>query len=93
MGNVNGSEIALTSYGTTSRRSRMPRYSRRSCPQGGIAGKTITYAGPGEHAVVVVGVTPTRVLINNPWSGPEWIAKSTFEPVSATYDDMALILG
>lgn len=56
-------------------------------------GKTITYAGPGEHAVVVVGVTPTRVLINNPWSGPEWIAKSTFEPVSATYDDMALILG
>ena len=54
-------------------------------------GRTVTYAGPGEHAVVV-GVTPTRVLINNPWSGPEWIAKSTFEPVYATYDNMAVIL-
>lgn len=55
-------------------------------------GKTIINAGPGEHAVTVVGVTATRVLINNPWSGPEWISKSTFEPVYATYDDMAVIL-
>lgn len=55
-------------------------------------GRTIPYAGPGEHAVTVVGVDASRVLINNPWSGPEWISKSLFERVFATYDDMAVIL-
>jgi uncharacterized protein YvpB len=55
-------------------------------------GRTIPYAGPGEHAVTVVGVDPSRVLINNPWSGPEWISKSVFERVFATYDDMAVVL-
>src|SRR5437868_3500306 len=55
-------------------------------------GRTIPYAGPGEHAVTVVGVDASRVLINNPWSGPEWINKSLFERVYATYDDMAVVL-
>jgi uncharacterized protein YvpB len=129
VGNVNGSEIALTGYGTY-----YPTIAHAATTLGGhvlragqgipaadvyqavlnghpvvawvtykwvilhrrdymaFDGRTVTYAGPGEHAVVVVGVTPTRVLINNPWSGPEWIAKSTFEPVYATYDNMAVIL-
>jgi uncharacterized protein YvpB len=129
VGNVNGSEIALTGYGTY-----YPTIAHAASVLGGhvlraaqniapadvyqavlnghpvvtwvtyhwvllhrhdyvaFDGRTVTYAGPGEHAVVVVGVTPTRVLINNPWSGPEWIAKSTFEPVYATYEDMAVIL-
>ncbi len=129
VGNVNGSEIALTGYGTY-----YPTIANAATVLGGhvlragqgipaadvyaavlaghpvvawvtykwviqhrkdyvaFDGKTIIYAGPGEHAVVVIGVTPTRVLINNPWSGPEWISKSTFEPVYATYDDMAVIL-
>jgi hypothetical protein len=41
----------------------------------------------------VAGVDSSRVLINNPWSGPEWISKSTFERVYATYDDMAVVMG
>jgi hypothetical protein len=55
-------------------------------------GKTVTYVGPGEHAVTVVGVQPTRVLINNPATGVEWIDKATFEAVYAIYDHMAVIL-
>lgn len=129
VGNVNGSEIALTGYGTY-----YPTIAHAAAVLGGhvlragqgiaaadiyqavlnghpvvtwvtyrwvrlhrqdyvaFDGRTVTYAGPGEHAVVVVGVTPTRVLINNPWSGPEWISKSVFEPVYATYDNMAVVL-
>lgn len=129
VGNVNGSEIALTGYGTyypTIAHAATVLGGRVSRAGQGISaadvykavlnghpvvawvtyhwvqlhrqdyvafdGRTVTYAGPGEHAVVVVGVTPTRVLINNPWSGPEWISKSVFEPVYATYDNMAVIL-
>jgi uncharacterized protein YvpB len=55
-------------------------------------GRVIPYAGPGEHAVTVVGVDATRVLINNPWSGPEWINKALFERVYATYNQMAVVL-
>jgi uncharacterized protein YvpB len=55
-------------------------------------GRVIPYAGPGEHAVTIVGVDPTRVLVNNPWSGPEWINKSLFERVYATYNQMAVVL-
>src|SRR3989440_12991455 len=55
-------------------------------------GKTVTYAGPGEHAVTLVGVQPTRVLINNPSTGVEWIDKATFEAIYAIYDHMAVIL-
>jgi len=52
----------------------------------------VTYAGPGEHAVTIVGVQPTRVLINNPSTGVEWIDKPTFEAIYAIYDHMAVIL-
>jgi uncharacterized protein YvpB len=55
-------------------------------------GRVIPYAGPGEHAVTVVGVDSTRVLINNPWSGPEWISKALFERVYTTYNQMAVVL-
>jgi uncharacterized protein YvpB len=129
VGNVNGSEIALTGYGTyystiahaaTVLGGHVLR-AGQGIPAADIYGavlaghpavvwvtykwvtlhrkdyvafdgRMVTYAGPGEHAVVVVGVSPSRVLINNPWSGPEWIAKSTFEPVYATYDNMAVVL-
>lgn len=55
-------------------------------------GRVIPYAGPGEHAVTVVGVDATRVLVNNPWSGPEWVAKAVFERVFLTYNQMAVVL-
>jgi uncharacterized protein YvpB len=129
VGNVNGSEIALTGYGmyypTVVRAARALGGSVLSAGQNispaqvyravlaghpvvawvtyrwvvlhrqdyvAFDGRTIPYAGPGEHAVTVVGVDSNRVLINNPWSGPEWISKSVFERAFATYDDMAVIL-
>ena len=129
VGNVNGSEIALTGYGMywptvvkaatalgghvlNSGQHLKPAQLYSAVLEGHPAvvwvtykwvslrrqdyvafdGKTIPYAGPGEHAVTLAGVDATRVLINNPWSGPEWISKSTFERVYSTYDYMAVIL-
>jgi uncharacterized protein YvpB len=129
VGNVNGSEIALTGYGMY-----YPTLVKAAAQLGGhvlaqgegitpaqvyeavlaghpvvtwvtyqwvilrrqdyaaFDGRTIPYAGPGEHAVTVVGVDPARVLINNPWSGPEWITKALFERVYATYNQMAVVV-
>ena len=129
VGNVNGSEIALTGYGVY-----YPPIAHAAMVLGGhvlrsgqnippaelydavlsghpavvwvtyhwvrltrkdyvaFDGKMVTYAGPGEHAVTIVGVQPTRVLINNPSTGVEWIEKATFEAIYAIYDHMAVIL-
>jgi uncharacterized protein YvpB len=129
VGNVNGSEVALTGYGTyyptiehaaTKLGGRVLRSGQNILPAEvydavfnghpvvawvtyhwvrltrkdyvAFDGKTVTYAGPGEHAVTVVGVQPTKVLINNPATGVEWIDKATFEAVYAIYDHMAVIL-
>ena len=40
----------------------------------------------------VIGVDATRVFINNPWTGQEWINKALFERVYATYNQMAVVL-
>jgi len=129
VGNVNGSEIALTGYGMY-----YPTVVKAATQLGGhvlaqgegippsqvyeavlaghpvvtwvtyqwviqrrqdyvaFDGRVIPYAGPGEHAVTVIGVDPTRVLINNPWSGPEWVNKALFERVYQTYNQMAVVL-
>jgi uncharacterized protein YvpB len=129
VGNVSGSEVALTGYGTY-----YPTIAHAATVLGGhvlrsgqnilpvevydavltghpvvawvtyhwvkltrkdyvaFDGKTVPYAGPGEHAVTVVGVQPTKVLINNPSTGVEWIDKRTFEAIYAIYDHMAVIL-
>jgi uncharacterized protein YvpB len=129
VGNVNGSEIALTGYGVyyppiahaatvlgghvlRSGQNIMPAELYDAVLTGHPAvvwvsyhwvrltrkdyvafdGKTVTYAGPGEHAVTIVGVQPTRVLINNPSTGVEWVDKPTFEAIYAIYDHMAVIL-
>jgi uncharacterized protein YvpB len=129
VGNVNGSEVALTGYGTyyppiahaamvlggrvlRSGQNILPAELYDAILNGHPAvvwvtyhwvrlarkdyvaydGKTVTYAGPGEHAVTIVGVQPTRVLINNPSTGVEWIPKPTFEAIYAIYDHMAVIL-
>jgi uncharacterized protein YvpB len=55
-------------------------------------GRVIPYAGPGEHAVTIVGVDATRVLVNNPWSGQEWVNKTVFERIYQTYNQMAVVL-
>lgn len=129
VGNVNGSEVALTGYGTyyptiehaamvlgghvlRSGQNILPAEVYDAVLNGHPAvvwvtyhwvrltrkdyvafdGKTVTYAGPGEHAVTIIGVQPTRVLINNPATGVEWIDKPTFEAIYAIYDHMAVIL-
>src|SRR6202165_1676211 len=129
VGNVNGSEVALTGYGTyyptiahaamvlgghvlRSGQNILPAELYDAVLNGHPAvvwvtyhwvrltrkdyvafdGKTVTYAGPGEHAVTLVGVQPNRVLINNPATGVEWIDKTTFEAIYAIYDHMAVIL-
>lgn len=129
VGDPNGSEVALTGYGTY-----YPTIARAAAALGGsvlAAGqgidaatvyaailqghpvvawvtyqwvtparadytafdsRAVPYAGPVEHAVTVVGVDESSVLINNPWSGPEWVSKTTFEAAYAVYDQMAVIL-
>ncbi|TMD87786.1 MAG: hypothetical protein E6I78_01895, partial [Chloroflexi bacterium] len=129
VGNVNGSEIALTGYGMY-----YPTVVKAATQLGGhilaagegmapnqvyeavlaghpvvtwvtyqwvllrrqdyvaFNGRTIPYAGPGEHAVTIVGVDPNRVLVNNPWSGPEWVSKALFERIFLTYNQMGVVL-
>jgi len=63
---------------------------------------TWPWAGPDEHAVLIVGITNDAVEIDNPWAvatdGAEyygqdqWVPMSTFESVYAVYDDMAVVL-
>lgn len=45
-----------------------------------------------EHAVVVIGVTPTMVLLDDPWFGQRWHSRSEFEGAYGTFGDMAVIL-
>ena len=47
---------------------------------------------PG-YLSAVIGVTPTQVLLNDPWYGQRWHARSEFEASYSTFDDMAVILG
>jgi uncharacterized protein YvpB len=55
-------------------------------------GRTVQYGHGWEHSVTLVGVTPNAVLANNPWSGQQWIPKSTFESAFASLHDMAVIV-
>src|SRR5438132_3050193 len=129
VGNVNGSEIALTGYGVY-----YPPIAHAAMVLGGqvlrsgqnippaelydavlsghpavvwvtyhwvrltrkdyvaFDGKTVTYAGPGEHAVTIVGVQPPRPLNSNPSTGVEWTEKPPSDGVYAIYDHMAVIL-
>ncbi len=56
-------------------------------------GRSIPYAGPEEHAMVVVGVTPTEVEVNDPDRGQYWVSRSQFEANFAVYGDMAVVIG
>ncbi|HEY7202119.1 MAG TPA: C39 family peptidase [Candidatus Dormibacteraeota bacterium] len=54
-------------------------------------GTTVRYT-LNEHAVLLVGVTPSAVLINDPMKGPVWLARADFEATYETFDDMAVIV-
>lgn len=47
---------------------------------------------PYEHAVVVIGVTPTSVIVNNPWYGRQTISRSTFQAAYGMFDRMAVVM-
>jgi uncharacterized protein YvpB len=130
VGDVNGSEVALTGYGTYSPTiARIAgRYGANVLASGqGIApsavynavlnghpvvtwvafdwryhtpgsyltfdgSQRLIYSGPIEHAVTIVGVGRDSVLVNNPWSGQQWVDKGTFEGAYATYNNMAVVI-
>jgi uncharacterized protein YvpB len=46
-----------------------------------------------EHAVLVIGVTPSTVFLNDPWSGRIRLSRSGFEAVYETFGDMAVVVG
>ncbi len=56
-------------------------------------GRLVIYAGPGEHTVVVSGVSAGSVLVNDPDRGRYWVSKSRFQRAFATYGDMAVVTG
>jgi uncharacterized protein YvpB len=54
-------------------------------------GRTIPYAGPEEHAMVVTGVSDTSVRLDDPDRGQYWISRSRFEAVYGVYGQMAVL--
>lgn len=54
-------------------------------------GRRLEWYGPAEHTVTVVGVNASSVYVYNPWFGPQWVSKATFEASYSTYGDMAVI--
>ncbi len=58
-------------------------------------GRWIPYPTVGyEHAVLVVGVTPGAVRLDNPLPmvGPQWVSKAAFAATFRTFHDMAVVL-
>ncbi len=55
-------------------------------------GRSLQWHGPIEHAVTIVGVTPTQVDVFNPWFGPQWVDKATFEAAYSTFNSMAVVV-
>jgi uncharacterized protein YvpB len=56
-------------------------------------GKTIPYAGPEEHAMVVTGINGNSVRVNDPDRGQYWVTFATFEAAYAVYGQMAVVFG
>jgi uncharacterized protein YvpB len=46
-----------------------------------------------EHVVLVIGVSPTTVFLDDPWSGQTRLTRSEFEATYATFGDMAVAIG
>jgi uncharacterized protein YvpB len=56
-------------------------------------GRSVPYAGPYEHAMVVTGLNDADVRVNDPDAGQYWVPRSQFEAAYAVYNQMALIFG
>jgi uncharacterized protein YvpB len=129
VGNINGSEVSLTGYGsyhdTISRAAthfggRVDAAGEGISPAGvynailqghpvvawvsfdyafhrntgyvAFDGRTVQFGAPYEHAATVVGVTPTSVLVYDPWRGPTWMSRGTFESAYAVFNNMAVVI-
>jgi uncharacterized protein YvpB len=57
-------------------------------------GRDLAWHGPYEHAIALVGVTPTVVLVSNPTHSEDWqyVTKAAFELGFSTYSNMAVII-
>ncbi|MFJ9775124.1 C39 family peptidase [Kitasatospora sp. NPDC101157] len=56
-------------------------------------GRSIPYAGPGEHTVVVTGFSGGRVSVNDPARGRITVSEQDFADGYATYGQMAVVVG
>ena len=54
-------------------------------------GSTVGYS-LREHAVLLVGITPTQLLIHDPWWGTLWRSRPVFEASYSTLGDMAVVI-
>jgi uncharacterized protein YvpB len=54
-------------------------------------GRSIPYAGPWEHAMVLTGISTNSVRVNDPDRSQYWIAFSQFEAAYAVYNQMAVV--
>jgi len=54
-------------------------------------GRTIPYAGPEEHAMVVTGVSDASVRLNDPDRGQYWVSRGQFEAAYGVYGQMAVL--
>jgi uncharacterized protein YvpB len=56
-------------------------------------GRMLEWHGPFEHALVIVGVTPDAVLLDNLHGAEwQWLPKPTFESAYQTFGQMAVII-
>ncbi len=57
-------------------------------------GQTLGWYGPEKHAVTIVGVDDTTVIVDNPLDATEWqrIDKPTFEAAYGVYNQAAVVL-
>ena len=55
-------------------------------------GSSIPYS-LDEHTVVISGISPSSLRINDPWHGTQyWLDKATFERSWADFNNMAVVL-
>jgi uncharacterized protein YvpB len=56
-------------------------------------GRSIPYAGPEEHTMVVTGIDGNAVRLNDPERGQYWVTFAQFEAAYAVYNQMGLVFG
>lgn len=54
-------------------------------------GRTIPYAGPVDHSVLLAGISPTEVYVDDGDRGQYWVSRSAFETGFAVFDHMAVV--